>query len=148
MYNSQGPKGIRQWPINWCTSPMMIHNIDLNYFLKRLKTQLTESTNKNLLQSPKLLSNPIRKYYYKTLGTSVTNSPMSPPTLTWIASTQYFLTATPRPSLPPPADDTREKWMVAPKEPVFITDGPPASGSRLRWQPYKPVFLDKPPPTF
>ena len=23
----QGPKGIRRWPINWCTSPMMIQKI-------------------------------------------------------------------------------------------------------------------------
>ena len=39
-------------------------------------------------KSPKLLTQRIRKLYYKTLGTSVLNSPMSPslsgwPQLTW-----------------------------------------------------------------
>ena len=28
-YN-QGSKGIRQWPINWCTFPMMIHKTTLS----------------------------------------------------------------------------------------------------------------------
>ncbi len=38
-----------------------------------------ESTNQNLLNSPKFFSQRIRKRYYKTLGTSVINSPISPP---------------------------------------------------------------------
>ena len=49
---------------------MMIHEItpsvDENYWLKRLNTQLKESANQNFLKSPKLLSQPIRKRYYKT----------------------------------------------------------------------------------
>ena len=60
-----GSKGKRQWPINWCTSLMMLHIIftfvDYNYWLKHLNTQLNEST--------KLL---------KTLGTSLINRPLSP----------------------------------------------------------------------
>ena len=78
----QGSKGIRQWLINWCTSPMMIHKItasvNWNYWLKCLNTQLDELTNQNLLKSPKLLSQQIRKRCFKTLGTSVLNSTMSP----------------------------------------------------------------------
>ena len=44
--------------------------------LKRLDIYLNEPTNQN---SPQLLSRLIRKRYYKTLGTSLINSPMSPP---------------------------------------------------------------------
>ena len=43
--------GTRQWPINWCTSPIMKHKIttslDKNLLLKRLNTQFNESTNQN-----------------------------------------------------------------------------------------------------
>ena len=51
-----------------------------NYPSCRLEsdTQLIEPTNQNSQMSPKLLSKPIRKYYHKTLGTSVINSTMSP----------------------------------------------------------------------
>ena len=52
---------------------MMIHKITLsvhkNWWLKRLNTQLNESTNQNSLKSSKLL----RKRYYKNLGTNVIN---------------------------------------------------------------------------
>ena len=61
---------------------MYIHNDDTqNYPFCRLKfvVETFESTNKNWLKSPKLLSKRIRKLYYKTLGTIVINSPMSPP---------------------------------------------------------------------
>ena len=47
-------------------------------YLKNLNTQLNDTTNQNSLQSPKLLNQQIRKRYYKTLGTSVINSPMFP----------------------------------------------------------------------
>ncbi len=43
--------------------------VDYNWWLKRLDTQLNEPTNQNL--SPQLLSQRIRKGYYKTLETSV-----------------------------------------------------------------------------
>ena len=47
--NIQGSKGIRQWPINWCTSPMIIHKItpslECNLWWKRLNTRLYEPTN-------------------------------------------------------------------------------------------------------
>ena len=76
----QGSTGIRQWLINWCTSLMIIHNsisfVDYNEWLKRL-----EPINQNSIKVPKLLRQPIRYLYYKTLGTSVKNSPMSPPSL-------------------------------------------------------------------
>ena len=39
---------------------------------------LMKKNDQNLLKSPKLISQRIRKCYYKTLGTSVINSPMSP----------------------------------------------------------------------
>ena len=42
---------------------------------------LNEPTNQNSEKSPKLLSLQIRKRCYNTLGTSVINSPMSPPAL-------------------------------------------------------------------
>ena len=58
--------------------PLMIHEItiyvDHNQWLKRLDTQLNESTN----HYPKLVGQRIRKRYYKILGTSVINSPMYP----------------------------------------------------------------------
>ena len=53
-----GSKGIRQWPINWCSSPMM-HKInrftDCNYWLKRLDTQLIKPTFKIQYKSPNLV---------------------------------------------------------------------------------------------
>ena len=58
---------------------MMIHKIilsvDYKYWLKRLDTQLNEPNNQN---SRKLLSQRIRKRYYKTLETSVINSSLFP----------------------------------------------------------------------
>ena len=56
--NMQGSKGIRQWPINLCTSPMMIQKInpsvDYNCLLKRLETQPNEPTNQNSIKVPKI----------------------------------------------------------------------------------------------
>ena len=70
----KGSKGIRQWPVNQCTSSMMIHKIthsvDFNKWLKRLSTQLNKPI-KILLKSPRLLSQRIKKRNFKTLGTSV-----------------------------------------------------------------------------
>ena len=45
----QVSKGIRQWQINWCTFPMMIHKITpfVDKWLKRSDTQLKEPTRKN-----------------------------------------------------------------------------------------------------
>ena len=43
-----------------------------------MNTQLIESTNQIHKSPPKLLSKRIRKRYYKTLGTSVINSPLCP----------------------------------------------------------------------
>ena len=65
---------------------MCIQNNDKqNYPLSRLKlvvkhlnTQLNEPTNQNSLKSPKLLSQRIRKHYYKTLRTRVINTLLSP----------------------------------------------------------------------
>ena len=42
---------------------------------------LNEPTNQNSLKSHKLLSQPIRTRYYKTLVTSIINRLMSPPSL-------------------------------------------------------------------
>ena len=52
----------------------------LQLAVKHLNTQLNE-INQNVVKSTKLLSQGIRKRYYKTLGTSVINRPMSPPSL-------------------------------------------------------------------
>ena len=46
--------------------------------LKRLNTQLNDPTNQNSLKSPKLFSQQIRNRYYKTLGTKVIKSQLSP----------------------------------------------------------------------
>ena len=66
-----------------CTSQMMIHKItpavDYNYWF-----MINEVTNQNSIRSPKLLRQPIRKRYYKTLGTSVINSLMSPRSLKFL----------------------------------------------------------------
>ncbi len=49
---------------------MYISNfIVYNYWLKRLHNQLNKPT-----KSPKLLSKKLRKYYYKTFGTTVINN--------------------------------------------------------------------------
>ena len=50
----------------------------LNLLVETFKTQLNEPTNQSPLKSPKLLSQRIRKRYYKYLGTGVINSPISP----------------------------------------------------------------------
>ena len=52
--------------------------VDYNYWLKRLDTitQLNEPTNQNLIKALKLLSQRIRKCYYKTLGTGEIKIPM------------------------------------------------------------------------
>ena len=55
----QGSKGIRQWPINLCTFPKVIYKIpsflDNNYWLKRLDTQLNETTNQKSFKVPKVI---------------------------------------------------------------------------------------------
>ena len=52
-------------------------SVDTNYWLKRLGTQLNEPTNKNSTKVHKKLF----KRNYTTLGTSVINISMSPPSL-------------------------------------------------------------------
>ena len=54
-------------------------SVDYNQWLKRLDCQLNEPTIQDSLESPKLLSQQIKKHY-KTLGTSVIMIPMSSPT--------------------------------------------------------------------
>ena len=60
------------------TSPMMTNEItpsvDYNLWLKRLDIQLSNSNSNS-----KLLSQRIRKQYYKNLGTSVINTAHSSP---------------------------------------------------------------------
>ena len=57
--NCQGSKGIRQWTINCCTSPMMTHKItpsvDNNKWLKRLDIHLNKPTNQKLVKVPKVV---------------------------------------------------------------------------------------------
>ena len=87
-YRSQGSKGIRQWPINWCTSQIykITPSVDCNKWLKRLDTQLDKSINQNSSKVPKVVEPTNKKTYYKTLGTSVINSPLPPPSLENITS--------------------------------------------------------------
>ena len=47
----QGSKGIRQWPINICTSLIIIHKNN-PYCRLRLDIQLNEPTNQNLINNP------------------------------------------------------------------------------------------------
>ena len=42
-----------------------IPSVDKNQWLKRVNTQLNETTNQNSLKPPKFLSQPIRKRNYK-----------------------------------------------------------------------------------
>ena len=55
----------------------IIPSVEYNWWLKRVDTQLNESTNKNLTKVSKVVSQRIRKSCYKTLRTSVINSPKS-----------------------------------------------------------------------
>ena len=50
----------------------------LKLVVETFDTQLNERTNQTSLKSPKLLIQRIRKRYYKTLATSVINSPLFP----------------------------------------------------------------------
>ena len=49
---------MRQWPIDWCTSPMMIHKItpsvDYKEWFKSLDTQLNEPANQNTIKVSKV----------------------------------------------------------------------------------------------
>ena len=53
-------------------------SVDYNQWLKHLDTHFNELTNQNSINAPKVVKPTIRKLYYKTLGTSVINSPISP----------------------------------------------------------------------
>ena len=55
-------------------------SVDYIYWLKRLGTQL-KKTIKNSIIAHKVFDPTNKKRYDKTLGTSVINSPMSPPSL-------------------------------------------------------------------
>ena len=57
-----------------------------------MDTQLNETINQNSIKSLKLLSQRIIKRYYKTLGTSVINSQLSPPSLILIRAINSDLT--------------------------------------------------------
>ncbi len=82
---TQGSKGIRQWTINCCTSRMMLHTItpfaikisSWNVWTFNLINQLI----KIQLKVPKVVKPSNKKVYFKTLGTSVIKSPVSPPSL-------------------------------------------------------------------
>ena len=77
----QGSKRIRQWSINWCSSPKLTHlcitRSDWNLWTLNFMNQPIQIQ----WNWPKLLSQRIGICYYKTLGTSVIYSPVSPPFL-------------------------------------------------------------------
>ncbi len=70
-------------PINWYTSPMMIHKTTpfcRLQFVVETSGHLTKwTTNQNSMKVPKVVSKRLRKRFYKTMGTIGINSPMSPP---------------------------------------------------------------------
>ena len=72
---SQGSKGIRHWPINLCTFPLMINKNNSSgvWSLKSLDTQPNKPTNQILSIVP--------KHFYNTSGISITKSQMSPPSV-------------------------------------------------------------------
>ena len=75
----QGSKGIRQLEKQFYTSPIIsTPSLDYNFCLKRMDTLLNEPNNQNLIIVPKVVK---PKSYYKTLRTSIINSPMSLPSL-------------------------------------------------------------------
>ena len=77
----QGSKGLRHRPINWCTSPIIYKNnpfFRLQLLVWTFDTQLKKTTNQNSIKVPKAVKSTNN---YKTLGTSVINSPMSPSSL-------------------------------------------------------------------
>ena len=59
----------------------IIHSLDYNLWFKYLDTQLNNPTNQNSIKFPKCVKQRLRKRYYITFGTSVINSPVSPPSL-------------------------------------------------------------------
>ena len=59
-------------------------------WLKRLDTKLNKPTNQYSLKYPNLLSLRTGKRYYKTLGTSVINSQLSPPSLKYLLGKQTW----------------------------------------------------------
>ena len=67
-----GSKGIRQWLINLCTSPMIIRKItpsvDYNQWLNRLDTKLNEPTNQNSLKVPEVVDPTNKKVKIKLWG--------------------------------------------------------------------------------
>ena len=67
---------IRQWPINWCTSPIMTHKFIFSGWNVWTVNLMNQPIN-ILKKFQSLLSRQIRKHYYKTLGTSVITSPLS-----------------------------------------------------------------------
>ena len=74
---TRGSKGIRRWPINWCTSPMVIHEItpseDYNKWM--------ECQTLTLMNQPIKIPKVVKPLYNKTFRNSVINSSMSPPSL-------------------------------------------------------------------
>ena len=54
------------------------YSVDYNLWIKRLDTQLNEQTNQNSTKVHMIVKPTNKKSYFKTLGTSVINSPMSP----------------------------------------------------------------------
>ena len=58
--NRNGPKGMKQWPINVYISPMMTliitSSVDQNQRLKRFNTQLNKPTNHNSVKVLKVVT--------------------------------------------------------------------------------------------
>ena len=67
-------------------SVCLFDNDTYNYHISRLKlavetldTQINQPTNQNAIKVSKVVKPSNKKQYHKTLGTSVINSPISPP---------------------------------------------------------------------
>ena len=67
-----------------------LHSVDYNQWLKRLDNQPNKPTNLNSIKIAKVVKPMNNKTLFKTLGTSVINSPMSLPSLKFTYSHNYW----------------------------------------------------------
>ena len=57
----QGYKGIRQYNTSSNMKHKIIHSVDYNWWLKRLDTQLNETTNQNYIKVPRIAKSKNKK---------------------------------------------------------------------------------------
>ena len=88
LWPSHGSKGIRQWLINWCKSPMMIHTItpsEITISGRHSSWWAYQSKHNKVLN---IVRQKNKKGHYKTLGTNMINNwiyPYIPASFTFLA---------------------------------------------------------------